>query len=170
MESVVLIPAPGVGQLVHDLRMQYDPSAAAGIPPHVTLMFPFLPPSDLTEATIDSLERLIGATRAFQFSLTGVKQFEQGVVYLEPEPAEPFARLTREISRRFGILPFGGEFADTPVTHLTVATRGSASARKQLVNQLGDVVPIVVRAKEGWLVVGTNAGAWNIVRSMRLRD
>jgi 2'-5' RNA ligase len=170
LESCVLVPVLNVGQLVRDLRMQYDPSAAAGIPPHVTLMFPFIPPRDLTEPTIDTLEKLISRTRALQFSLTRVNEFEQGVVYLEPEPAEPFAELTREISRQFGILPFGGDFGEEPVTHLTVAIVESATTRQQLVNQLGAEVPIVIRAEEAWLMVGTNGTAWNIVRQMRFRD
>ena len=167
-ETVVLVPALDVGQLVHELRMQHDPSAAAGIPPHVTLMFPFMPPSDLNAPAIDTLDRVISSAGAFQFSLTGVNQ--QGVVYLEPEPVEPFARLTREISRQFGILPFDGDFGDEPVVHLTVAVVESASIRQQLATQLGGVVPIVIKAEEAWLMVGTNASTWNIVRKMRFRS
>ncbi len=166
----MLVPALNVGQLVYDLRMQYDPSAAAGIPPHVTLMFPFIPPSDLNDSAIEMLERLINGAGAFQFSLTGVNQFEQGVVYLEPEPVEPFVRLTKEISRQFGILPFEGEFGDEPVVHLTVAMVGSTLTRQQLATQLGGVVPIVVNAEEAWLMVGTNASTWNIARKMRFRS
>jgi 2'-5' RNA ligase len=170
VESVVLVPAPDVGQVVRDLRMQHDPSAAAGVPPHVTLMFPFVPPRDLTEPTFDTLEQLITGTRAFQFSLTRVNEFEQGVVYLEPEPAEPFVQLTRELSRRFGILPFGGDFGEEPVPHLTVAILESASTRERLVNQLSSLVPIVIRADEAWLMVGNNATRWNVVRQMRFHD
>jgi 2'-5' RNA ligase len=146
--------------------MQYDPSAAAGVPPHITLMFPFIPPADLTEGTIEILEKLIRGTGAFQFSLTRVNQFEQGVVYLEPEPTGPFVQLTRKISREFGILPFGGDFGDEPVAHLTVGIDQSADTRQQIVNQLHLVVPIVVAAEEAWLMVGSNASAWSTVRRM----
>ncbi|HXN77606.1 MAG TPA: 2'-5' RNA ligase family protein [Candidatus Dormibacteraeota bacterium] len=167
MESAVLVPALGVGRLVHDLRMRYDPSAAAGIPPHVTLMFPFVPPADLTEPTIDILEKVISGASAFQFSFVRVNQFEQGVVYLEPEPVEPFAKLTREIGRQFGILPYGGEFGEDPVIHLTVAAGASASERQQVANQLAGLGRSVLRADEAWLIVGTNAGGWSVVRKLR---
>ena len=170
IESVVLVPALDVGQPVGDLRMQYDPSAAAGVPPHITLMFPFVPPPDLTGPTMDTLETMIRGTRSFRFSLTRVNEFEQGVVYLQPEPAEPFVELTNEISRRFGMLPFGGDFGDEPVPHLTVAILGSAAARQQIVTQLNSVVPIDIRAEEAWLMVGSNAGGWNVVRQMRFSD
>jgi 2'-5' RNA ligase len=170
LESVVLVPALDAGQLVRDLRMVYDPSAAEGIPPHITLMFPFIPPADLTEPIIDALEGLISHARAFDFSLTQVRQFEQGVVYLEPEPTAPFARLTREISRQFGLLPYGGAFGEDPVTHLTVAILESRSRRQQLVTQLGPELPIAIRAEEAWLMVSTNSSSWKVVRQMHFRD
>jgi 2'-5' RNA ligase len=168
LESVVLVPVLDAGQLVRDLRMQYDPSAAAGIPPHVTLMFPFTSPADLTEPIIDTLERLVSSAKAFEFSLTRVGQFEQGVVYLEPEPAAPFARLTKNIGRQFGLLPYGGAFGDNPVTHLTVAMLDFPLNRQDLVTKLGTQMPIRIRAEEAWLMVGTNASSWKIVRQMRM--
>jgi len=168
-ESVVLVPAIDAGQLVWDLRKQHDPSAAAGIPPHVTLMFPFIPPCDLTDPIIDTLEALISQTTAFEFLLTRVRQFEQGVVYLVPEPAAPFARLTTEIGSRFGVLPFGGAFGDEPVPHLTVAIVESGSKRERLIDQLVPRLPITLRAEEAWLMVGTNSSSWKVVRQMRFR-
>ena len=148
--------------------MQYDPSAAAGVPPHLTLMFPFTQPSDLTEHIIDTLEGLIGRSRAFDFSLTRVGQFEQGVIFLEPEPAAPFADLTREIDRQFGLLPFGGASGDDPLTHLTVAILDSPSKHQDLVTQLVTELPIHLRAKEAWLMVGSNSSSWKTVRRMRM--
>ena len=169
-ESAVLVPALGVGQLVRDLRMQYTPSARAGVPPHVTLMIPFVPPRDLTDAAIDALTALMSSTRAFVFSLTQVNQFSRGVIYLEPEPAEPFAQLTREIGKQFGVQLYGGDFGDEPVVHLTVAILESAAIRQQVVTQLNDVVPIDIKAQEAWLMVGSNAGRWNVVRQMPFRE
>ena len=133
-------------------------------------MYPFVPPPDLTESAIDTLEKLISGTEAFTFSLTRVNEFEQGVVYLPPEPARPFAELTKEISRQFGMLPYGGDFGDEPVPHLTVGVVAEAAARQQLVNLLSRLVPIVVKAEEALLMVGSNASRWNVVRQMRFRD
>jgi hypothetical protein len=55
LESVVLVPAIDAGRLVTDLRIRHDPSAAKGVPPHLTLMYPFIPAPDLTEPVIDQL-------------------------------------------------------------------------------------------------------------------
>ena len=148
--------------------MQHDPSAAAGIPPHLTLMFPFLPPPDLTGPKIDELQRLIKRAKSFDYRLTRVSEFEQGVVYLAPEPAAPFVALTREIGRHFELLPFGGEFGEEPVAHLTVAVQASPSVRKEIGDKLGPALPISLHAVEAWLMAGSHKAGWKVIRRMRL--
>jgi 2'-5' RNA ligase len=166
LESVVLVPALDAGRLVRELRMEHDPSAAAGVPPHLTLMFPFIPPQDLSALRIEALERLISGAVAFEFTLTHVSEFEQGVVYLVPEPTAPFADLTREIGRQFELLPFGGAFGKDPVVHLTVAAQAPAPVRQQIADRLAPHLPVSLRAEEAWLMVGSNTGGWQLVRQM----
>jgi 2'-5' RNA ligase len=168
-ESVVLVPVLDAGHLVQELRMKHDPSARAGVPPHVTLMFPFLPPDPLTEAKVEALSALLSGEDRFEFSLTRVCEFEQGVVYLDPEPAEPFIRLTRKIGDLFGLLPFGGEFGDTPVPHLTLTVPESRMTRQQIAMQLDPLLPIRIAADEAWLMVGSNSSTWETVRRIRFR-
>jgi 2'-5' RNA ligase len=165
-ESAVLVPVLDTGPLVRELRLQYDPSAKAGVPPHVTLMFPFLPPSELTEANVNALAVLLSGEERFEFSLTRVREFDQGVVYLEPEPAEPFILLTRKIGDLFDLLPFGGEFGDTAVPHLTVTTPESGMTRQQIAAHFEPVLPIRTTANQGWLMVGDNISTWTVVREM----
>jgi 2'-5' RNA ligase len=168
LESVVLVPALGAGRVVHELRIKHDPSAAAGVPPHLTLMFPFVPPQDLSAEGIDVLGRLIGRTKPFDFTLTRTSEFEQGVVYLVPEPDGSFVSLTREIGQQFGLLPFGGEYGEDPVVHLTVAARASPADRRRIIDKLGPELPISLVAGEAWLMVGSNTAGWNAVRKMPL--
>jgi 2'-5' RNA ligase len=162
------VPALAAVQAVWDLRWRHDPSAAAGIPPHVTLMFPFVPPADLTEPLVESLEALIAAANPFDFALTRVHEFEQGVVYLEPEPAGPFAQLTRDIGRRFGLLPFAGAFGERPIPHVTVAMPESGIRSPRVSDELGPYLPISLRAEAAWLMVGSNAQGWRTFREMPL--
>jgi 2'-5' RNA ligase len=165
-ESVVLVPVLDTGPLVRELRLQYDPSAKAGVPPHITLMFPFLPPSELTEAKVDALAVLLSGEVRFEFSLSRVSEFEQGVVYLEPEPGEPFIQLTKKIGDLFGLLPFVGEFGDTPVPHLTLTVPESRMTRDQIATQLVSLLPIPLVAHQAWLMVGSNSSTWKTVARM----
>ena len=160
------MPALGVGRLVSDLRLENDPSAKAGVPPHLTLMFPFVPPAELTEGTIDLLAALIAAAAPFDFAMTRVREFEHGVVYLEPDPAAPFMRLSGRIGGRFSLLPFGGAFGEHPIPHLTVAMPESGATRRQIAGQLDSELPLLLRAEEAWLMVGSNAAEWRTIRTM----
>jgi 2'-5' RNA ligase len=168
-ESVVLVPVLDAAHIVQELRMKHDPSAKAGVPPHVTLMFPFLPPDQLSEAKVDALSALLSGEGRFEFSLTRVCEFEQGVVYLDPVPAEPFIRLTGKVGELFGIVPFGGEFGERPVPHLTVTVPESRMTRQQIAMQLDPLLPIRIAADEAWLMVGSNSSTWETVRRIHLR-
>ena len=57
-----------------------------------------------------------------RFDLRAVREWPDGVVYLEPDPAEPFVRLTRELVERFpDHQPYNGTFtADEVIPHVTV--------------------------------------------------
>ena len=166
-DSVVLVPAHAAASLMRDLRLRHDPSANAGMPPHITLMFPFLPPQDLNEVNVGGLQELVRRMKPFEFELSRVNEFEPGVVYLEPEPAEPFERLTRDIGARFGLLPFAGEFGDSPVVHLTLTMPPSRMTLQKVAARLEGVLPVRILAEEVWLMVGSNSSTWTTVRSIR---
>ena len=120
IESALVVLVPEAEDLVRDFRNQFDPSAAAGVPAHVTIVYPFKPPFELTTETIAALHDLFSSTASFEVSFTGPKRFP-GVLYLPPEPDELFRRLTERITEQFPeALPYGGKFADI-VPHLTIA-------------------------------------------------
>ncbi len=163
------MPARAAGHAVWRLRLDHDPSASVGLPPHVTLMYPFLPPPRVSKPVIQELERLTAYVTPFDFVLTNVREFEQGVVYLEPEPAEPFVNLSNEIGRRFGLLPFGGEFGAVAVPHLTLAMPQLHSARQRIADTLAPLLPIRLHADQAWLMVGDSKTRWNRIRRLPLR-
>jgi 2'-5' RNA ligase len=108
---------PEAEQAVGGWRARHTPDGAAGMPAHVTLLYPFAPEPDL-----DAVRSLAADAGPFAFTLHAVREWPDGVVYLEPEPAEPFLRLTRELVRRFpDHQPYDGAFTvDEVVPHCTV--------------------------------------------------
>lgn len=148
--------------------MRYDPSARPGTPPHITIMFPFLDPTRLTSQTFADLDDLFAATAPFEYALTEVREFEQGVLYLAPEPAQPFVDLTALVSQRFGILPFGGAYP-TVIPHLTVTQLAPADERSRIGEALSRSLPKSGRASEAWLMVGHNETSWKTVHVTRFR-
>ena len=67
--SVVLIPVPEATPLVHEYRLQLDPAARAGVPEHITLLYPFLEPHELSADILGGLASLFQYVQPFSFTL-----------------------------------------------------------------------------------------------------
>ena len=118
-DTTLVIPVPAAETVVAAWRDTHDPSAKQGMPAHITTLYPFLPAKELTRERHRMLRDLFCNHRQFGFRLTGLGRFP-GVLYLEPDPAEPFVALTEAVKARFpGLVPYGGKF-EYAVPHLTV--------------------------------------------------
>jgi hypothetical protein len=84
-ESALVVLVPEAEPLVKAFRDRYDPSAVAGVPAHITLVYPFRPPSEIDQETYDSLRRGFQRFASFQFSLAPIRRSRWRVV-LGPKP------------------------------------------------------------------------------------
>jgi 2'-5' RNA ligase len=131
-ESALVVLVPEAESLVAAFRNQYDPSAAVGIPAHVTVLYPFKPPPELIPDVIQSLEDLFSGFPKFRASFAELGRFP-GVLYLAPEPLEIFHRLIGLATKRFPETPpYGGQFAEV-IPHLTVAQVGDSDQLEKIV-------------------------------------
>lgn len=131
---------------------------APGMPAHVTLLYPFVPPPRLYDADVDALRRIVVSACAFPFSLRDVGRFHR-VLYLAPDPAAPFVALTRAIARRWPEHPpYEGAYADV-VPHLTVV---HGREPPSLVRRMHDTLPLRAYASEAWLMVQRGDGSWRL--------
>src|SRR4051812_19796364 len=89
-ESAIIVPV-NVPVALARLRDRMDPSAADGVPAHVTLIYPFMPPGALSDDVRRTIERIIAAEPSFRVSFSTMARWPN-VVYLPPEPADPFRR------------------------------------------------------------------------------
>jgi hypothetical protein len=161
-QSALVILVPEAEPLVKDFRDNYDPAAADGMPAHITVLFPFIPPNYLGEDVLDMLRVICLRQLPFNAQLAEARRWPD-VLYLAPYPEEPFIDLTQRIARRYpSFLPYEGEFDDV-IPHLTVA-------QPKDVGELDDIsvqflqasdgsLPIHVAVSELWLMVKRN-GIW----------
>ncbi|WP_426405175.1 2'-5' RNA ligase family protein [Streptomyces sp. R-07] len=106
--------------LVEHWRRRFDASAAAGIPAHVTVLFPFLDIDLISAEVIGDLTALIAGHGPFTVRFDECGRFPD-VLYLAPTPDQPFRALTESIAARWQEAPpYGGQFAEI-IPHLTVA-------------------------------------------------
>ena len=125
--TAFIVAVPEAEPLVADLRARFDPSAAEGVPAHVTVLVPFMAPDALTPAVLARARTLCAAEPAFDFRLTAVRRWPT-TCWLAPEPSAPFVALTRAMVDAFpGYPPYAGQHADI-VPHLTVADGDAAAA------------------------------------------
>ena len=111
----IRLPAP-----LESLRVRHDPMAPAGVPAHVTLLFPFLATEELTPAVRRRLARVASEVHPFWVRFVRTRRFP-GVLWLAPEPTGPFVDLTERLAAAFpDHPPYEGAHADI-VPHLTIA-------------------------------------------------
>ena len=108
-ESALIVMVPEAEPLVKAFRDRYDPSAAAGVPAHVTLLYPFKHPDEIDQAVLDDLGRCFRGRAPFRFALASIWRFPDGILYLAPDPHEPFRELTVAIWDRYETPPYGGK-------------------------------------------------------------
>ncbi|RYH15022.1 MAG: 2'-5' RNA ligase family protein [Alcaligenaceae bacterium] len=144
-QSALIVRVPEAEPHVSHYREQYDPSAKLGVPAHITVLYPFLPPELINSAILEKVQAAISCETAFPFHLATVGRFP-GVVYLNPEPSDPFVSLTRAITQAFpDYPPYRGQHAGT-VPHLTAAQTGEpeqgavAAELHRLLENLGSIV------------------------------
>ena len=163
VESGLVVPVPAATSAVAPWRERLDPSADHGVPAHVTLLSPFIPPQDIDASVIRQLSELFARATPFDFVLGSVGWFDTDIVYLAPEPAQPFVALTRSLMQTFpGYAPYSGAYREI-IPHLTVG-HGTLHELQLAAEAVAPALPITAHAGDVWLMVGSSEpGRW-IVR------
>ncbi|MGJ5748659.1 2'-5' RNA ligase family protein [Streptomyces puniciscabiei] len=118
-QTGLIVRIPDAEPAVRAWRERFDPSARAGVPAHVTVLFPFLDESRIDARVRSALTDVLGSHHAFDLQFESCGRFP-GVLYLAPEPDAQLRRLTEVIAYRWSEAPpYGGQFTEI-VPHLTV--------------------------------------------------
>lgn len=166
-ESAVIVPALDVDPLISEFRPVGSPGSEQDLPAHLTVMYPFVEPHRLSRAIIAGLQAALSRMPAFDYTLTSICQFTSGVLYLAPEPPDPFISLTELVSRKFGLRPYDGAYGQI-VPHLTVASVVGGES-EMLTARLASMVPRLVRASEVWVVTRDVEVGWRRHTAVPLR-
>jgi 2'-5' RNA ligase len=168
--SGLIVPLPDLEPVVGQWRARYD-SEFADTPAHVTVLFPWIPPEDLTEADLDAVGQLAKSWEPFEVSFARFGTFgtfeDADVHYLAPEPADPFLALTQDLCTVWPEYPpYEGVFAEV-VPHLTVATSADATQAAEFRAAVTALLPVRTIARE-LTAVEVLDGRCRVRRSFRL--
>jgi 2'-5' RNA ligase len=167
LRATLIVPVPEAEPLVGHWRLEHDPPAPFGIPAHITLLFPFRPAYWLGEQGVADLAAFFCTVQPGNFALTHIGRFTAGVLYLAPEPAEPFVELTKQLSERFDLLPYGRATSGRN-PHLTVARHEDPSFLDRVADALTPSLPLEFTMREAWLMERDTTGYWHRTETFTL--
>lgn len=120
LESALITEVPEAEAAVHRHRERLDANAPLGVPAHITVLAPFIPPGMIDTAILTQMGWLFAGLAGFRFQLDRTAWFGEQVLWLAPRDPAPFRALTQLVYQAFPAFPpFEGRHDDV-VPHLTV--------------------------------------------------
>jgi 2'-5' RNA ligase len=168
--TALIVPIPEAEPVVAEHRDRLDRTAAWGVPAHITVLTPFLPPAEIDERVHTALGQIAAAVPAFFLTLGRLAWFGERVLWLAPDPPGPFHALTAAVTARFPALrPYGGAF-DEIVPHLTIGHDHPVEALQAAGEVVRARLPIRARAGTVRLITGPSApgGPWSALADFPL--
>jgi len=165
--SVVIPEAASITDSWRERTSYAKPSR--GVPAHVTVLFPFVPASDIDDELIDELGTLMERHERFVLAFRECGRFP-GVLYLAPDPAAPLVRLTQAVWSTFPrYLPYEAEF-DAIVPHLTAA-EGDDDVLDQAETEIAPSLPILANVRAVTLLeeLEPDSARWRVRAELPLR-
>ncbi len=168
-ESSIDLQFPDLTRLFSPWR---DANAAKGIPPHVSLLYPWRTPP-LDHRDIDAVRTIIATCAAFPITFSAIGRFPiERVLYLKIEDNIPLRTLMSAIHVAFPETPpYRGEHREV-IPHLTIAIAGNDFELDQLEQEvrhrLEAHLPLSVEARSVVVAQENLNGFWSAVAELAL--
>jgi hypothetical protein len=157
-ESVLLVEVPAAEAAVGRHREHLDANAPLGIPAHITVLSPFMPPHMISPLVLAELERVFASIRRFHFQLAATDWFGEETLWLAPTDPAPFRALTDGVYQAFPAFPpFGGQH-DVLIPHLTIGHGHPVNELRAAEKSIQAQLPIEAHAATVTLMTEQSAG------------
>jgi hypothetical protein len=153
---VIEVPA---AQVLLDAASEVNPALVrAGLPAHVTALYPFLPAAELDD-DVDAAVRGIAASTSTETVRLADVFTAPGFVGVGAPQLQPAADAV--CARWPEVQPYGGRFGPRPPVHLTVAMGASEDEVAQVAAKARQLLPLedtpaalhlVVLTEQGWVL------------------
>ena len=168
-QSAVIVSVGAAEGVVGGFRADLDPAAALGVPAHVTVIAPFVPPHLIDGTLLAALAETVRSVSAFDAAFARVAWFADTVAWLAPEPSAPFRELTEVVWARFPDYPPYRGIYDDIVPHLTIGENSGLSDMRAAAQVIERSLPIMTRVDRVTLIQGSAAAAsWRTVAELPL--
>jgi 2'-5' RNA ligase len=156
-ESALIVPVPAAEAVVGPWRENLDPACEWGVPAHITVLYPFVPPEELDVAVEAHLRTLFSVVPAFDFRLVSVEWFDDEVAWVRPEPDDRFRELTDLVATSWPDFPPYENAFDDVIPHLTICQGADPADMAEAAAAVAARLPIETRAEKVRLMTGSRA-------------
>lgn len=159
--SALIVTVPSATAAVGRHRDRFDVAGSWGVPAHVTVLYPFVPPASITDDVVARAEEAVATVGAFTFELRRTGWFGDTVLYLAPEPADRLVALTEVVARAFPEHPpYEGAHTEV-VPHLTVGHDAPPAALRAVEADVVAHLPLAAEVTEvAWWCGRDAPGSW----------
>jgi hypothetical protein len=100
-QTALIVAVPDLERAVAEHRRRLDVAASWGVPAHVTVLYPFVPPDAIDAELIAGLGEALASVEPFDCEFSRSQWFGEDVVWLAPDPDQPFRALTTQCGNGF---------------------------------------------------------------------
>ena len=159
--SAVIVRAR-LPRLLERLRRESVGDAAAGVPAHLTMLYPFVEPDRLGGAVRERIAAAAANHRPFDYRLAA-RAVWPDTVYIRVDPEARFVRLQADLARAFPGFPIYGTDATFQfVPHVTIA-EGDGIARATEAHPAWADLPRTGRASSLEVIARDGDGRWRLI-------
>lgn len=159
--TALVVEVPEAEPAVGAHRARLDAFAAAGVPPHGTVLFPFLPAASVDDPLLDRLTALFAPMPSFPLVLDRTAWFGEDLLYLAPADDTALRLLTNAAWSEFpDHPPYGGAFTDL-VPHVTIGHGHPVEVLRRAEAEIAPHLPITGTVTAVSLLAEDDAGRWS---------
>ncbi len=168
-EETALIVRVALPPRLEALRMRSVPEAAAGLPAHVTVAYPFAEADSIDDALVALIAEVVARHAPWTMRLVERRRWPDAV-YASIEPDGPAIALQADLAAAFPSLPIYGGAIDVFVPHVTIAEGRAVDDPAVDADPAWDDLPVTRTVKDVELIVRDVDGRWGSTRTFPLRE
>lgn len=169
--TFLLVPVAADALVADFRRRHHAASVASGLPPHITVLFPFARGVNVARDRGAELAAHFAAIEPFEATLTCVRWFDH-FVWLAPEPCERFVDLLTATRNRFPGSAAHEEMLRAPEPHLTIAAVAEDESTENVVasarSELKPHLPFHFTVDSVWLFESQEDRTWRMSSRFQL--